>query len=145
MLMKKIKANILIVFSFLLLMAAACSGEDEPRAEIPFVAIDIEFNLLDLRYQDLHTNGWMYMDGGVRGLIIIKESNNRYLALERTCPYHPQETCARVDVHSSGFYLLDDCCGSRFDKAGNVTTGPARQPLLQYTTYQNGNYLIIRN
>ncbi|WP_224995405.1 hypothetical protein [Cesiribacter sp. SM1] len=143
--MKKIKINLLVLCSFLLLIAAGCSSEDEPRTEIPFVTVDVEFNLQDLRYQELHTNGWIYMNGGVRGLIIIKDSNNRYLAFERTCPYHPQESCAQVEVHSSGFYMIDDCCGSRFDKAGNVTTGPAQQPLLQYTTYQNGNYLIIRN
>lgn len=129
-----------------MLLIASCSDEEAPEQQIPYVPVDIEINLQDLRYQNLQTQGWMYLDaGGFRGLILIKESSSRYNALERACPYHPKEPCAVVEVHSSGFYLIDNCCGSQFDKSGNVTSGPARQPLLQYNTYQNGNFLIIRN
>lgn len=140
--MKKI--NHWLFLPIFLLLVLGCQ-EDDPQAQMPFVPVDIEINLQDLRYQELHTNGWMYLNGGIKGLIIVKESPSVYRALDRACPYHPTDPCAKVDVHSSGFYLIDDCCGSRFEKTGNVTSGPAQQPLLQYNTYQNGNYLIIRN
>lgn len=140
--MTKIK-NRLFFFCLLLALSVACSRED-PQVQIPFVTVDIEINLQDLRYQSLHTEGWLYLNGGVRGIVLVKE-NNQYRAFERNCTYQPRDTCATVDMHSSGFYLIDDCCNSQFDKAGNVTNGPARQPLLQYTTYLDGNFLIIRN
>lgn len=140
--MKKTKNWLLFLYP-LLVLVAACSEED-PQAQIPFATVDIEINLQDLRYQSLHTEGWLYLNGGVRGIVLIKE-NTQYRAFERNCTYQPRDTCARVDMHSSGFYLIDDCCKSQFDKTGNVTNGPASQPLLQYTTYQNGNFLIIRN
>jgi hypothetical protein len=130
----------------LMLLVAACSdNEVPPRQQFPFVPVDVEINLQDLRYQNLHNEGWLYVDGGVHGLLIIKEGANLYRAFDRACPYHPREACAVVSMHSSTFYLVDDCCGSQFDKSGNVTKGPALQPLFQYTTYQNGNFLIIRN
>ncbi len=141
--MKKSK-NLLLICCLHLLLLAGCTEED-PQAQIPFATVDIELNLQDLRYQSLHTEGWIYVAGGVKGIVIVKESNSLYRAFERTCTYQPRETCARVDMHSSGFYLIDNCCKSQFDKFGNVTNGPASQPLLQYNTYMSGNFLIIRN
>lgn len=134
----------LLLFPWLLLLLA-CSDEAPQQQQFPYVPIDIEINLQDLRYQNLHLNGWSYVDGGIRGLIVIKESSSRYRVFDRACSYHPREDCAVVDMHSSGFYMVDDCCTSQFDKFGNVTKGPAQQPLLQYNTYQSGNYLTIRN
>lgn len=135
-----------LILAFLMLLVAACSdNEVPPQQQFPFVPVDVEINVQDLRYQSLHNEGWLYVNGGVRGLLIIKEGTNIYRAYDRACPYHPRESCALVSMHSSTFYLMDDCCGSQFDKSGNVTKGPAQQPLFQYNTYQNGNFLIIRN
>lgn len=139
------KHKVLILLLLMALGFFACEEED-PQANFPYVTVELEINLQDLRYQNLHTGGgWIYLNGGLGGLILIKEGNNQYRAFDRACPYHPRESCALVEMHSSGFYLIDNCCGSQFDKSGNVTTGPANQPLMQYPTYQSGNFLSIRN
>ena len=141
-LMKISKPFLFLIFLFLF---AACT-EEEPRPPIPYVPVNIEINLQDLRYQSLHNEGWLYLEGGYRGIILIKDGPNVYRALERACPYHPTDPCAKVEMHSSSLYLFDACCDSHFSKLGNVTSGPAQHPLLQYNTYQSGtNYLVISN
>lgn len=139
--MRKLKQYLFIIGC--VLCVSACS--DESNVQVPVVSVFEEINLQDLRYQNLHISGWIYLEGGVRGILLIKESESRYLAFDRACTYHPKEACAQVEMHSSGFYLLDDCCGSQFDKTGNVLQGPAQQPLLQYSTSRNGNFLTIQN
>lgn len=149
--MKKQKNSNLLSAAFsllclLLLLLSACGTEEEPQSAIPYAPVYMEINLDDLRYQNLHTAGWVYLQGGLRGIVLIKESDSRYLAFERTCPYQPQETCALIDMHNTGIYLHDeDCCGSRFDLRGQVLNGPASQPLRQYATARNGIYLVISN
>lgn len=140
------KNNILTAF-FLFCCWLGLSGcsSDELEAPIPIVPVYEEINLQDIRYQNLHIGGWIYLEGGVRGLVLIKQSEFHYIALDRACTYHPEDPCAVVEMHSSGLYLLDNCCGSQFEKTGGVIKGPAQRPLLQYNTYINGNYLTIQN
>ncbi|EMR02664.1 Rieske (2Fe-2S) protein [Cesiribacter andamanensis] len=134
-----------LLLALMAMLFTACD-EEEPQGSIPYVPVYIEINLDDLRYQNLNSGGWVYLEGGIRGIVLIKESDSRYLAFERTCTYQPQEECARVEMHPTGIYLHDEsCCGSQFDRRGQVLKGPASQPLRQYATARNGVYLIISN
>jgi nitrite reductase/ring-hydroxylating ferredoxin subunit len=147
MTMRKKKTNPLwLLFAAVSLLFFSACGDEEPQGSIPYVPVFLEINLDDLRYQNLHTGGWVYLQGGIKGIVVIKESESRYLAFERTCPYQPQDECAQVAMHSTGIYLHDDvCCGSRFDLRGQVLNGPATQGLRPYATSKNGNYLVISN
>lgn len=145
------KALYSLLFTLLLLPASLFFGgcsSNAPEPAIPFVFVYEEINLNDLNFQALkQPNGFAYLNNaGVRGILIIAEGNGNYTAFDRACPYHPQDDCAQVSMHSSGFYIEDACCGSTFDTDfGAPTGGPAQQPLRQYSAFVNGNYLIISN
>lgn len=89
------------------------------------------------------TGGFVYLDGGQRGILLYRADNDVYYAFERACPHHPREACAKIEVHSSGLYMQDACCGSSFNFNGQVTGGPARDPLARYETNLEGNILTI--
>jgi Rieske Fe-S protein len=134
----------LIIFAFLTccLLACSSSGSDDPVPRVSFPPIFINLNLPE--YIALRSNGgYKSISGGVRGIIIYRESSTTYYAFERNCTFHPNEACATVEVHSSGLYMTDTCCGSIFDFKGNPTGGPAVRPLLRYAVTSNGNSLTI--
>ena len=125
----------------------ACKSET-PENVIPYVTVYEELNLNDLRYQNLkQPNGFIYLDHlGYAGVVVLSDGNGTYTAYDRACPYHPNDECALIKVHSSGFYLEDDCCGSSFDvNTGMPTGGPAKTPLRSYAAFTDRFYLIISN
>lgn len=120
-----------------------CSPDlfDDP---IPIVFFQpVEINLALPQYANLNTVGYVYVNAGVRGIILHKKNANTYLAFERNCSYQPNQACATVDVHTSNLFLQDVCCGSTFNWDGNPTGGIAWRPLRQYQTILNGNLLTI--
>ncbi len=128
---------------FLTVFFTACSSDlfDDP---IPIVFFQpVEINLALPQYIDLNTKGYVYINAGVRGIILHKKNATTYLAFERNCTYQPNQACATVDVHTSNLFLQDVCCGSTFNWDGNPTGGIAWRPLRQYQTILNGNLLTI--
>lgn len=145
--MNMIFKKILMVMVFGLLVLSGCKS-DAPEMTIPYTFVYEEININDLRYQNLkQAGGFIYLnDLGYKGIAILSDGNGNYTAFDRACPFHPDEDCALVEVHSSGFYLEDECCGSTFDATNGLPlSGPARAPLLQYSTFLNGVYLVISN
>jgi len=133
-------------FFLILLSLVGCTRDlsDDPIPIIPFVDVVINLNLPE--YLSLRTDGGNkeLSTGGVRGLIIYRVSATSYIAYERNCSYHPNEACATVNVHSSGFFMIDPCCSSNFSFTdGTPTGGPAWRPLQRYRTQLNGTTLII--
>ena len=113
---------------------------------IPNIAVNIQINLQSITYSKLSVdNGWVYLNGGNRGIILYRASSTSYLAFERTCSYYPNNTCARVKVDPTNFYLTDTCCASYFNFSGVPTSGPATFPLKQYSVSLNGSILNIIN
>lgn len=128
------------------LLMAGCEPDlrDDPIPWQPFDVININLNLPE--YIDLKMDGGSYylQDGGVRGIIVYRQSASSYIAYEANCSYQPNSACATVEVHSSNLYLLCSCCNSTFDFAsGNPTSGPAWRPLQKYETTLNGTTLTI--
>ena len=135
----------LVIFLLFGFLFVHCEPQfyEEP---IPYVPVDFEISLNDPKLADLNIRKYAYINTeGVRGIILYKKSYHEYLAFERNCSFTPTEACATVDVHASGQYMIDTCCGSVFDFNGDPIGGPAYRPLLQYTIAQNGNILHIYN
>lgn len=131
---------------FLIPFAFACSKDKERVDYIPDVYVSQQLNLTNQQYVALRQDrGFVYLPGGVRGIILVRQSANRYLAFERNCTYQPSDTCGRVQVDASNLFLSDPCCGSKFDFEGAVIAGPAAYPLKQYATSLSGNLLYITN
>ena len=116
-------------------------------SEIPNIPVDIYIYPSQPIYYDLNTiGGWMYINGGVRGIIVYRKSLDQFIALERNCSFDPQEECATVNVDQSNIFATDSCCESQFLLLdGQVINPPAILPLKQYSTYYDGNMLHIYN
>ncbi|MDH5476085.1 MAG: hypothetical protein OEX22_10370 [Cyclobacteriaceae bacterium] len=120
----------------------------EPTIEedlIPYKSFEnIQINLTNIQYFDLTTKGYIEIAGGVKGIILYKNSNSEYTAYERNCSYLPYNSCAKVEIDGSGLFLIDPCCNSQFSFADGIPIGgPASLPLRRYRTILNGNYLTI--
>ena len=113
---------------------------------IPEVPVNVEVNQNDIDNVTLkQIGGYIYVDGGVRGLIVYRKSQNTYKAYDRNCTFQPSDACAIVSFHSSGFYIEDSCCSSVFDTDGFPTGGPAEYPLKEYRVSSANNVLYIVN
>jgi hypothetical protein len=127
-------------------MGQILSGCDEDVIfdKIPIVYVDETINLNNFENTPLkNIGGFIYHEGGVRGIILYRQSQDLFLAFERNCPYQPLNSCAKVEVDESTLFMVDPCCSSTFDFDGNPTGGPAELPLRQYRTYLDQNYLLI--
>jgi hypothetical protein len=132
-----------IWFLVLFMMACEPNLSDDP---IPYIAFnDIILNLNLPQYISLRSDGgFKEISGGVRGIIIYRVNSTTYKAYERNCSFQPNEACATVNVHSSGLFMNDPCCGSNFTfEDGNPSGGPAWRPLVSYRTQLSGLELII--
>ncbi|GAB3232026.1 hypothetical protein GCM10027346_18950 [Hymenobacter seoulensis] len=119
------------------------SGDVQPQ--IPLAAVNEVVNLTNQQSSNLRfDNGAIYISGGVRGIIVVRQTASTYLAFERNCPYQPLDTCARVKIDPF-LRLYDPCCQSQFSFHGQPQSGPATRPLRQYATALSGNILTITN
>ena len=135
--------HFLLVILFLSIHACEPSIEE---SGVPNVAVNEEINLSDIDNIDLKPiGGYIYVHGGVRGIIVIHESLNLYRAFDRNCTFQPLEASAVVEMNSSGFYIEDTSCTSTFDLNGFPTGGPAEFPLKEYKTSLAGDILFIFN
>ncbi len=136
--------NIFLGISFLLICFLSCRKTAEP---VPYASVNLDVYITDPAYVSLNAiGGWVYVTGGVRGLILYRKSNDEFLAFERNCTYRPSDNCALVKVESSNVSMADSCCGSRFQiMDGAVLNGPASLPLKQYQTTFNGTLVHVYN
>ncbi|MBX2899718.1 MAG: hypothetical protein KF775_08705 [Cyclobacteriaceae bacterium] len=128
-------------------MVSLCGcGREVTDDFIPIVSFaPIELNLSLPANNNLQLDGGSRaLSGGVRGIIVYRINASTYAAYERNCSYRPNEACATVDVHSSGFFMTDACCGSNFSFTdGTPTGGPAWRSLNRYRTQVSGLTLTI--
>ena len=132
-------------FVLLFVLLVACDPSIE-KSGVPNVPVNIEINLNDIDNVALkQIGGFIYVQGGVRGIIVRRESQNLYKAYDRNCTFQPVDASAIVEVHSSTFYIEDTSCSSTFDLNGFPTGGPAEFPLKEYGVSMAGDILFIFN
>jgi nitrite reductase/ring-hydroxylating ferredoxin subunit len=128
--------------SLLFLLLNSCKRDDD---RIPDVLVDISVNINNPGYFQLQAiGGWMYFDGGSRGILVYRRSHDEFMAYDRHCPWEPGNPCGRVAVDSSSNIIARDaCCGSAFVITdGSVSQGPATRPLKQYLVYYDGMSML---
>ena len=124
------------------LVVMLMSYQTYSQAAFPSVTVTLSYP----QYQRLRLDGgYVYIEGaGLRGIILYRAGENAYIAYERACPHHPEESCAVVQVDGSSLYMVDHCCKSTFNFSdGQPTGGPAQRPLLQYRIEITGTTLKI--
>lgn len=120
--------------------------KDRPGG-VPLTPVDVSININNPSYADLAVpGGWLYLTGGSMGIIVYRKSMSEFAAMDRHCPYQPQDLC-RVYVDESEVIARDTlCCGSSYlIMDGSVTQGPTALPLQRYNTSFNGTTLRIYN
>ena len=133
-------------FSFALLafiFIVSCNKSTIDR--VPNHYIDVTIFLDDPRYINLKAPGGVsliYPNYTGNGVVLYRQNNDSYLALERTCTYKPLDSCSILDLDSGGSLWLNcRCCESRFTLDGAILKTPAQLPLKQYTT----QYILSTN
>ncbi|MBF9239200.1 hypothetical protein I2I05_17485 [Hymenobacter sp. BT683] len=134
-------------------LLGACGDKNNDQPLIPYAPVNLSINITNQQYANLRVdNGAVTLpakgpagDGGVKGVIIVRQSANTFLAFERNCPYQPYDACALVSLDQSRFFMRDSCCSSQFDLRGQVTGGPTSRPLKQYSTSLQGTLLNVTN
>lgn len=127
--------------STVLLVLVLISSAAYAQASFPTITVNLNYP----QYQRLKLDGgYVYMEGGLKGLILYRANESSYLAFERACPHHPGAGCAIVQVDVSSLFMIDNCCHSSFNFSdGYPTGGPAERPLIQYRVDLDGNVLKI--
>jgi hypothetical protein len=133
-----------VIFIFLIFTSLwHCKTAKDP---IPNVYVNFEIYLGDANYNALQTIGnYVYVTGGVKGILLYRKSADEITAFERACPYDPD--CGKVYVDASGFTASDkDCCHSEFLLLmdGAVSKGPAQFPLKIYSSQFNMNTNVLK-
>jgi len=87
--LKTIKLNYRVFFWFGLILALACSKDTNLISPIPDVIVREQLNLnsaeaLPLKSRD---GTFVYIKGGLKGIIIYRRSQDNFLAFERKSPY----------------------------------------------------------
>lgn len=133
--------------TFILLLILLSIGCGQAYEGIPEVDVSISIDVTSSTYSDLsYVGGYAYLTGGYKGILVYRHSLEEFVAFERTCPYDPSVTTARIEVEESGLILVDSTCGSRFLIIdGSVYEGPCTRSLKQYSTAFDGIYLRIWN
>ena len=129
------------------ILLGSCKKEESTDVSgIPFVQVEVNINLNNPAYFDLSIpGGWIYYPAGSKGLIIYRKNQTDFIAMDRHCPYRPQDGCS-VDVDQSAVFAEDDCCGSQFGiNDGSILQGPATQSLRIYNTTYDGVFLRVFN
>jgi len=99
-----------VVFGLIIFLFASCNkNKNHPIASIPF---DFQIDLTLPSYQDLNgVGGWAYVNGGIKGIIVYRQSTDVFVAWERQSPEDPKNVCATgLTPNSANFLQLEDPC-----------------------------------
>lgn len=88
------------------------------------------------------TNGWVYLDGGVCGLIVYNTGNDRLIAYDRCSTVSPEKK-NRVKVE--GILVVDDQSGATWLLKDGSPTHIAECALRQYGVNKQGSLYYVYN
>jgi hypothetical protein len=125
-----------------------CAKEISSVSPVPDVNVREEVNLNSVISQPLkiRDGNYIYIPGGIKGIVVYRKTQDVFLAFERQSPYQMDNPCGIITVPSSQFYMEDTCHKCTFSWDGRPMGGPCRDILKQYTVqYMNANTLLITN
>lgn len=135
--------KIQLFFLLIIPLFLGCNKHKEhPIASIPF---DITVDISLPSYNDLNgAGGWAYVIGGIKGIIVYRQSYDVFVAFERQSPEDPENKCSSALVtNKDNFLQLDDPCSSaRFSLYDGSPIKDSKWGLRQYQVAWNGSNLI---
>lgn len=138
--------SFLSLTAFLILLSIGGCKKDVDNG-VPITPVDIYLYTNNPSFLNLNgVGGWVYITGGVRGILVYRKSPSEFMAYDRNCTYQSSDACATVVVDATNILATDTCCHSKFSMYdGSVTQAPAGLPLKAYNTTYDGNVLHIYN
>ncbi len=125
------------------LLATACRQENQFLDPLPFVFVNEQVFVNELRAQPLTLpGGFIYINGGLKGIIVYRRGQGDFVAVERQSPVVPG---CQVKADASRLFLRDTCSNSQFTFEGQVSSGPASANLRQYRVNYDGTRILITN
>ena len=130
----------------ILLIALVLLGCENEVDNFPQVDVNLNLYINNPEFFNIETpGGWIYLNGGVAGILLYRKNLDEFIAYDRASTYDPIADCA-ITVDSDNIILKDPCSESQFlITDGSVIQGPASQALKRYNTYFYGNNLSIFN
>jgi hypothetical protein len=123
--------------------------EPVPVAQNPVPSVPVNISIYPndpLYFKVQAIGGWMYLDGGINGIVLYRKTEQEFVALERSSTKSPSDAKSRVLVQSDNFTLKDTVSASTWSILdGSVMKGPAVWPLRKYGSTYDGNLLKIIN
>ncbi len=154
--------NISAITCILFLAIISLNGckKDKNNNRVPLAIVDITIDPNSTLYQDLNViGGWIYLDesDGVnppsRGIIVYRNTDEQFMAFERTPPYKPDSCCTSTNTNCSKLvvgnyypFVMDTCTGSKYlILDGTPVVSPSSVALGMYYTDYYGQFLRIHN
>jgi nitrite reductase/ring-hydroxylating ferredoxin subunit len=139
--MKTLLSSILL---FVLLFASSCKDDNPYRIPYVFVNFNVYPTNID---SELGVNQFKYFPKeGYRGVLVYNNGFNQFLAYERACTFDTENPTAIVAVDASGLIAVCPVCKSKYIITdGYPYEGPAKNPLLPYSTTNEGSNVYVHN
>ena len=144
--MNFIKKFIGIFLLLSLLVVNSCSKGTNPAtatstsSAVPYVAVNISFNINNLLYTSLKTvGGTLTLTGGYRGILLYRRDANTIVAYDRTCTYNISDANGVVQAQNNGTAICLDCSSTYSLYNGTVNSGYSTMGLQVYTTTFNSS------
>jgi hypothetical protein len=111
---------------------------------LPYVFVNEQVYLNELRAAPLNVQDgeFIYINGGLKGIIIYRRAAGQFIALER---HSTGVGGCRVRVDITKQYVLDTCTNTQFDFSGGFRSGASAANLRQYSVSFDGNRIAITN
>ncbi len=138
------RSNVVLLLLFALL--SSCNDDDGIN-QVPIVPFDLTISLDLPLYSSLQSpGGWVYLEGGSRGIVVYRIDATQFAAFDRHCTYQVQEACRiNVDPETNITAVDTECCNSEFTLLdGLPQSGPARRPLRRLQAMYNVNNNTLR-
>src|SRR5690606_5788302 len=139
---------LLILTSTFLLVASACKKNS--RNNFPNVPFQEYVYLNNPSSYDLTVpGGWIYTNGGYRGLIVIRRHLNNtkddFAVFDRACPEHFSQDCSVLEVQDDDTFIKCSCSGETYLIFDGSPAKDANYGLYQYPHTLNNGVLYISN
>jgi hypothetical protein len=150
-----------LIFFSLVLLAASCKKDSNNSSAskynpVPLVTVSLQIDMNLPFYSNLNIPGHVVTvnNAGYKGIAIVHDFNDQFLALDLACPYHPTASCAKLTVDHSGLNFICGtytsngflaCCDSKYDLDGFKISGSTQYNMKRYTLSKDGTSIYITN
>ena len=145
---------ILILLCTSLCQVTSCKKNSATEL-IPTGPVNISIDLNLPAYTRMRFPGeFIFLEGGIKGVLLIHDFDDKWYAFERTCAFEPLNLCSKLQIDTNGLAIrcgtiengaYQKCCDSKYTYSGFPTAGPAQGALARYNVSRLGNVVSVYN